>query len=167
MSEEWCYEDSIGEDGDGECPTGGWLTGNPTFVTCKLCIGRFNLRSDDADFRQRMHFMGPQGFGPCTRPWPHEGPCAHPPGSNMVPMAVGRRGLWIALDWYDGPIIEIARITYEDEPKTLVEVRSFGWQDPDETGKIRVRFDRDELVKMLDLLDGKPVLSWKDELEGP
>lgn len=33
----------------------------------------------DELFRRRMHFRGPQGFEPCTRPWPHDGPCAHPP----------------------------------------------------------------------------------------
>lgn len=39
--DEWCYEDS-----DEECPTGGWLTGNPKFVTCQVCIQRFNLQGE-------------------------------------------------------------------------------------------------------------------------
>lgn len=39
--EQWCYEEGV--DGDPECPTGGWLTGMPNFVTCKLCIERFGL----------------------------------------------------------------------------------------------------------------------------
>lgn len=38
MSEDWCYEDS-----DDDCPTGGWLTGNPAFVTCRICIARYRL----------------------------------------------------------------------------------------------------------------------------
>lgn len=31
-----------------------------------------------AAFRKRMHDCGPEGFMPCTREWPHDGPCAHP-----------------------------------------------------------------------------------------
>lgn len=31
----------------------------------------------DEDFRYKMHHEGPAGFHPCTRPWPHDGPCAH------------------------------------------------------------------------------------------
>lgn len=33
---------------------------------------------DDDLFAVKMHFEGPDGYGPCTRPWPHGGPCAHP-----------------------------------------------------------------------------------------
>jgi hypothetical protein len=47
MSDEWCYEDVVGEDGEGECPTGGWLTGNPILVTCRTCIELFNLKHFD------------------------------------------------------------------------------------------------------------------------
>lgn len=42
---------------------------------------------DDPDFRQRMHFMGPPGFKPCTRLWPHDGSCAHAP-INKEPVRV-------------------------------------------------------------------------------
>lgn len=32
---------------------------------------------EDELFRARMHFKGPPGYEPCTREWPHAGPCAH------------------------------------------------------------------------------------------
>lgn len=28
--------------------------------------------------REQLHRDGPPGYGPCTRSWPHDGPCAHP-----------------------------------------------------------------------------------------
>jgi hypothetical protein len=43
---------------------------------------------EDELFRARMHFKGPPGYEPCTRPWPHAGPCAHrlkgPPPEEFV-----------------------------------------------------------------------------------
>lgn len=37
------------------------------------------MTEEDELFRRRMHFNGPPGFQPCTRKWPHDGPCAHIP----------------------------------------------------------------------------------------
>lgn len=43
--------------------------------------------------RERLHRLGPPGYAPCTREWPHEGPCAHhlAPGrhGNLYVMPVG------------------------------------------------------------------------------
>jgi hypothetical protein len=67
---------------------------------------------------------------------------------------------YISIDWYDGPLLEIAGIEASD-PSTerLVQVRSLfikvegdaPWQ------YVTLRFYRENLQKMLDLLDGKPV----------
>lgn len=33
--------------------------------------------------RKLLHDRGPAGYAPCTRPWPHAGPCAHPPAPDV------------------------------------------------------------------------------------
>ena len=48
MSDEYCYEDSDG------CPTDGWLTGHPLFVTCQLCIERFRLGPERERLRKQQ-----------------------------------------------------------------------------------------------------------------
>jgi len=72
---------------------------------------------------------------------------------------------WICLDWYDGPLTEIALVTFSDGHQ-LVEVKDQGgWVGDDyRVGKDgekffvnHMRFDRPTLQAMLDLLDGKPV----------
>lgn len=80
-------------------------------------------------------------------------------------------GDWICLDWYDGPLEEVALVTFDDGNK-LVEIRTQGgWvgEDYREVGfgeKLHVnhmRFNRETLVAMLDLIDGKPVKDFHDE----
>jgi hypothetical protein len=46
-TEEWCYEDSMEK-----CPTGGWLTGHPFLVTCKVCIERYKLKDASEKLRK-------------------------------------------------------------------------------------------------------------------
>lgn len=81
-------------------------------------------------------------------------------------------GDWICLDWHDGPFSEIALVTFDDG-NHLVEIKSQGgWVGEDyRTGwngeKFYVnhmRFDRETLVAMLDLIDGKPVKDFHDEV---
>jgi hypothetical protein len=77
---------------------------------------------------------------------------------------------YIALDWYDGPLLEIARVDFADGDR-MVQVCSLCHeieQPPSERlrGTISgeepwtrtvLRLTRDDLQAMLDLLDGKPV----------
>lgn len=78
---------------------------------------------------------------------------------------------WICLDWYDGPLSEIALVTFADGRK-LVEIKSQGgWVGEDyrvgfDGAKFHVnhmRFDRETLVAMLALIDGKVVKDFHDE----
>ncbi len=75
-------------------------------------------------------------------------------------------GDYICLDWYDGPLCEIARVDFGDDspPHSLIQIRTLGWvEDGDRTVPIPVRaavvarLDRETLQSMIDLLDGKPV----------
>lgn len=71
----------------------------------------------------------------------------------------------ITTDWYDGPLRTIRRVTFPAEASSdpLVQI----WTRladvyPTEPGKSAlgeavIRLSRDELVCMIDLLDGKPV----------
>lgn len=43
--------------------------------------------NEDELFRFKMHKEGPPGFQPCTRPWPHDGPCAHEPEFGFLEFA--------------------------------------------------------------------------------
>jgi len=80
-------------------------------------------------------------------------------------------GPYIALDWYDGPLLEIASVDFEDvrliQVCTLCTVHD-DEQPPSErlrgtmSGKdpwtrATIRLTRDDLIKMLDLADGKAV----------
>jgi len=82
----------------------------------------------------------------------------------------GEYGDWICLDWYDGPLTEIARVAFKDG-HTLAEIKcQGGWVGTDyRTGRDgakffvnHMRFDRETLVAMLDLIDGKPVKDFHD-----
>lgn len=79
-------------------------------------------------------------------------------------------GNWICLEWYDGPLSEIAVVTFDDGHK-LVEIKTQGgWKGADyrvgQNGQKfhanHMRFDRETLVAMLDLIDGKPVKDFHD-----
>jgi hypothetical protein len=78
---------------------------------------------------------------------------------------------WKCLDWYDGPLDEIALVTFNDGTK-LVEIKTQGgWVGEDyRVGKDdekfyynHMRFNREMLVAMLDLMDGKPVKGFHDD----
>lgn len=74
----------------------------------------------------------------------------------------------IVLDWYDGPILSIAPVVggYSDEVISyrMVQVRALGQafngdeeiELPDRAD-VLMRFDREDLVRMLALLDGESV----------
>lgn len=84
---------------------------------------------------------------------------------------------YIVLDWYDGPLLEIARVDFADRDPlvqvcTLCTVHEIE-QPPSERlrGTISgeepwtrtvIRLTRDDLQAMLDLLDGKPVKGFHD-----
>lgn len=91
---------------------------------------------------------------------------------------------YIALDWYDGPLVEIARVDFPEPrvagvPDAMIHVCSLCTvheleQPP--SGPLRamvsgdepwtrsvIRLTRSDLQKMLDLLDGKPVKGFHDE----
>jgi len=84
---------------------------------------------------------------------------------------------YIALDWYDGPLLEIACVNFADRDR-MMQVRSLCTvheieQPPSErlrgtiSGKepwtrTVIRLKRDDLQAMLDLLDGKPVKGFHD-----
>lgn len=71
----------------------------------------------------------------------------------------------IALDWYDGPLLEIALVTFPDRDK-LVQIVSllckitgeYPWQ------RATLRLSREDLQAMLDLLDDKPVADYHGEV---
>lgn len=92
-------------------------------------------------------------------------------------------GKYITLDWYDGPLLEIARVDFAEPradgvPKALVQVCSlctvFAEEQPprerlrgtvsgDEPWtRTVIRLSREDLQDMMDLLDGKPVNGWHD-----
>lgn len=78
---------------------------------------------------------------------------------------------WTCIDWYDGPIEEIAVVTFNSGHK-LVEIKAqHGWVGEDFLVRGRdghkvfynhMRLNRETLVAMLDLLDGNPVKDFHD-----
>lgn len=44
------------------------------------------LSPEQLEFKERMHREGPPGYQPCTRSWPHAGPCAHRRSRTKVPV---------------------------------------------------------------------------------
>lgn len=77
-------------------------------------------------------------------------------------------GKEIILDWYDGPVLSVAGVIckYPDEPEKyrFVQVRARGqaFDDDEEIelpdhADVVFRFNRGELVQMLNLIDGKGV----------
>lgn len=44
--------------------------------------------------RKLLHDRGPVGYAPCTRPWPHAGPCAHPLDDPDVEPPTSERDAW-------------------------------------------------------------------------
>lgn len=85
---------------------------------------------------------------------------------------------YVILDWYDGPLCEIARVEFaNDDP--MVQICSLCTVKPVETTpsaplraavsgddpwtRATIRLTRADLVKMLDLVDGKPIEDWSGE----
>jgi hypothetical protein len=84
---------------------------------------------------------------------------------------------YIALDWYDGPLLEIARVDFADHD-CMAQVRSLctvhkieqppsarlrGTVSGEEPWtRTTIRLTREDLQTMLDLLDGKPVKGFHD-----
>lgn len=64
-------------------------------------------------------------------------------------------GTYVALDWYDGPLVEIAPVVLADGDR-MVQVRSLCLGD-DPWQQAMIRLTREDLRKMLDMIDGKPV----------
>lgn len=87
-------------------------------------------------------------------------------------------GTYIALDWYDGPLLEIARVDFADADR-MIQVCSLCTVTPEErppSDRLRgtasgeepwtrtvIRLSRGDLCKMIDLIDGKPVRGYLDE----
>jgi hypothetical protein len=84
---------------------------------------------------------------------------------------------YIVIDWYDGPLLEIARVDFTDRDR-MVQVCSLCTvheieQPPGERlrgmssgeapwTRTVIRLTRDDLQTMLDLLDDKPVKGFHD-----
>jgi len=71
---------------------------------------------------------------------------------------------WCVTEWYDGPLRSIAKVLHHSSGRdaALIEVRTnLGSVSAD--GDYCIRFDREELQRMLDLMDGKPVEGFFDE----
>ncbi len=84
-------------------------------------------------------------------------------------MTCSQVGPAIALEWYDGPLIEIARVDFEKR-EPLVEVSTslvcrVTEEPPRQT--VVIRLSREHLVKMLDLVDGKPVEDYEGAVHQP
>lgn len=79
------------------------------------------------------------------------------------PPVGGAVGEYIAIEWHDGPLLEIAPVDFPDRDR-LVQVHAVlttiegepPWQ------WVTTRFRRAELQAMLDVIDGKPVLDFHD-----
>ncbi len=85
-------------------------------------------------------------------------------------------GDYIALEWYDGPLLEIARVDFPGG-HVLVQVCALCTVHPEETppsARLRgtvsgnhpwtravIRLSRDDLRAMLDLAEGRPVTDWR------
>lgn len=80
-------------------------------------------------------------------------------------------GKTITTDWYDGPLRSLRLVYFEDGDKH-VEVDTMLAQvgEPYTIGRdnnvrdVKVRFDREELLQMLALLDGQAIKDWNDDL---
>ena len=86
-------------------------------------------------------------------------------------MSNKKYGGWVCLDWYDGPLCEVALVTFENGSK-FAEIKSVGGWLGEEysvgaSGEKfhynHMRLSREELQAMLDLLDGKPVKDFHEE----
>jgi len=82
---------------------------------------------------------------------------AAPP--RAAPRGRGTVGPAIAIEWYDGPLLEIARVDL-DHHDPLVEITTsllcrVTGEWPRQS--VVLRLSREHLAKMLDLVDGKPV----------
>jgi hypothetical protein len=75
---------------------------------------------------------------------------------------------YIVLDWYDGPLLQAAKVDFKANQwhpdRSMVQVESlctvegeYPWQ------RATYRLSREDLLKMLDILDGKPVKDFHDE----
>lgn len=66
----------------------------------------------------------------------------------------------ITFDWYDGPLLEARRVEFPDCPP-MVEVETFIVADTDRLERDcpwgAMRFDEDDLLKMLAIVRGQPV----------
>jgi hypothetical protein len=86
---------------------------------------------------------------------------------------------YISLEWYDGPLLEIARVDFSDRD-AMIQVCSLCTVHPEETDpssslrgavsgeapweRATIRLTRSDLLKMLDLIDGKPIEDFHDEM---
>lgn len=90
--------------------------------------------------------------------------------SGAGPRAVrGAVGEYIAIDWLDGPITEIARVDFAGR-RSLMQIRAlFVSVEHEGTWRrcVEIRLNRETLQAALDLLDGKPVQDHEDEWRAP
>lgn len=86
-------------------------------------------------------------------------------------------GKYISLDWYDGPLLEVASVDFPDRDR-MVQVCALCTTTPIEappTERLRgtingehpweratLRLTREDLQKMLDLIDGKSIKGFHD-----
>lgn len=96
----------------------------------------------------------------------------------LVPDEEGIPGEWVDLDYYDGPLLSMALVTFREGEEAwsepCLEVRHFGgWQGSDNDARplprteagpntedglwhaVHARFTREQLQDMIDYLDGK------------
>lgn len=69
----------------------------------------------------------------------------------------------IIFDWYDGPLLEAARILEDGKP-WLIEITTFADKVTGKGAwtKASIRLSREDLQKMIDMLDGKEVKGFFD-----
>lgn|SRR5512139_171408 len=95
-------------------------------------------------------------------------------------MTTATVGDYIALDWYDGPLLEIASVDFANRDR-MIQVQALCTLHDDETDPVErprgtvsgkdpwqravIRFTREDLRAMLDLLDGKPVSGCTDSCD--
>ena len=81
--------------------------------------------------------------------------------ANRAPQPRGHGivGPAIAIEWYDGPLIEIARVDFEHRAPLVEVCTSLLCRVTGEWPRqsVVLRLSREHLAKMLDLVDGKPV----------
>ena len=74
-------------------------------------------------------------------------------------------GDFVSLDWYDGPLLEVARVQFArpgGEPLIEIRGRQFDFLHEDPVGERMIRVSRSDVQAMLDLLDGKHVVDCMD-----